>query len=116
MSSEGTSELRELAPPETVDPVAWLYRLWWKPVERIGEAKNPEPLVCTCNPGGWSRVGARPKDFFPWGMTSFFCKRRFSCNQRLLELLEWPVTMATSAPLSPLGVPREDLVEALPSF
>eukprot|EP00971_Amphidinium_carterae_P273171 5421730-Amphidinium_carterae.1 len=23
---------------------------------RIGEAKNPGPLVCTCNTGGWSRA------------------------------------------------------------
>eukprot|EP00971_Amphidinium_carterae_P057168 1130381-Amphidinium_carterae.2 len=29
---------------------------WWMPVARIGEAKNPGPLVCTCNPGGWSRA------------------------------------------------------------
>eukprot|EP00971_Amphidinium_carterae_P111659 2211310-Amphidinium_carterae.1 len=26
------------------------------PVDRIGEAKNPGPLVCTCNSGGWSRA------------------------------------------------------------
>eukprot|EP00971_Amphidinium_carterae_P311008 6180466-Amphidinium_carterae.1 len=23
---------------------------------RIKDAKNPGPLVCTCNPGGWSRA------------------------------------------------------------
>eukprot|EP00971_Amphidinium_carterae_P090707 1795511-Amphidinium_carterae.2 len=29
---------------------------WWTPVARIGEASNPGPLVCSCNPGGWSRA------------------------------------------------------------
>eukprot|EP00971_Amphidinium_carterae_P319359 6347297-Amphidinium_carterae.1 len=24
---------------------------WWIPVARIGEASNPGPLDCTCNPG-----------------------------------------------------------------
>eukprot|EP00971_Amphidinium_carterae_P281634 5591028-Amphidinium_carterae.5 len=36
--------------------VAWLVRPIWRPVARIGEAKNPGPLVCTCNSGGWSRA------------------------------------------------------------
>eukprot|EP00971_Amphidinium_carterae_P012964 255681-Amphidinium_carterae.1 len=36
--------------------VAWLRRPWPMPVNRIGEAKNPGPHVCTCNPGGWSRA------------------------------------------------------------
>eukprot|EP00971_Amphidinium_carterae_P287322 5703642-Amphidinium_carterae.1 len=37
-------------------PLQRLDRPWWKPVVRIGEAKNPGPLVCTCNSGGWSRA------------------------------------------------------------
>eukprot|EP00971_Amphidinium_carterae_P182774 3627199-Amphidinium_carterae.2 len=39
-----------------VEPEAWLVRPTWMIVTRIGEAKNPGPLVCTCNPGGWSRA------------------------------------------------------------
>eukprot|EP00971_Amphidinium_carterae_P224372 4451125-Amphidinium_carterae.2 len=35
---------------------AWSRRPWWQPVERIREATNPGPLVCTCNSGGWSRA------------------------------------------------------------
>eukprot|EP00971_Amphidinium_carterae_P135020 2675675-Amphidinium_carterae.1 len=37
-------------------PAAWSGRPWWTPVARIGEAKNPGPLVCTCNSAGWSRA------------------------------------------------------------
>eukprot|EP00971_Amphidinium_carterae_P263979 5237098-Amphidinium_carterae.1 len=44
----------QLCKPDIV--MAWLDRPWWKPVGRIGEAKNPGPLVCTCNTGGWSRA------------------------------------------------------------
>eukprot|EP00971_Amphidinium_carterae_P219861 4364633-Amphidinium_carterae.1 len=36
--------------------VAWQDRPWWRPVAWIGEAKNPGPLVCTCNSGVWSRA------------------------------------------------------------
>eukprot|EP00971_Amphidinium_carterae_P180984 3590530-Amphidinium_carterae.1 len=34
-----------------------LYVNSWQPETcRIGEAKNPDPSICSANPGGWSRL------------------------------------------------------------
>eukprot|EP00971_Amphidinium_carterae_P074637 1475124-Amphidinium_carterae.1 len=87
--------------------MAWLDRPWWKPVARIGEAKNPGPLVCTCNTGGWSRA----EGLLSMGHDLILLQETFLLQAKIPGAVRMATEMAIFAPSFPLGVPRDAPVE-----